>query len=477
MSNHVEKHVRNLAAAVANVLLTGFVAGSVIFGSTSAHAANTAVKRKDFVTWVSWQENESIKRMFANISSPDSARGSVMASPERHEPNYFFHWTRDAALTMGEVLDLYDRAIGSDRTRIKKMMLEYVDFSRSNQLSNALTGLGEPKFNPDGSPFMGGWCRPQNDGPALRAMTLTRFANRIIDDGEIAYVRSKLYDNQIPAHTVIKADLEFVAHNWRTPNCELWEEVEGQHFYNRMVQRKSLVEGAKLARKLGDLGAAAYYDQEAQALGLELAKHWDDKVGAFIPTIQQTGGLQGKTSGLDSSTILAVLHTTYDGTELISYTDPKFISTLVALTESFRPLYPINAAASGLPGVAIGRYPEDVYGGTHFNYGNPWILLTAAFATASYKISGELTKAGQDVQAREWFAAGESFLDRVRVHGNPDGSLSEQIERTSGYMTGARELTWSHAETLHAIAARASLLGKTQPLKLAPAAGIQKRLK
>jgi glucoamylase len=444
------------------------VAMLVVMSVSFGFEAKATQKRKDFVSWVSWQENESIKRLFNNISSPGTARGSVMASPERVAPNYFFHWTRDAALTMSEVIDLYDRSEGNDRSRIKSMLLEYVDFSRANQLTNALTGLGEPKFNPDGTPYMADWCRPQNDGPALRAMTLTRFANRLLDDGELDYVRTKLYDNEIPAHTVIKADLEFVSHNWRSPNCELWEEVAGHHFYNRMVQRKSLIEGAKLARKLGDTGAAAFYEQEAQNLGIELAKHWDEKVGAFIPTLVWTGGLQGKTSGLDSSVILAVLHTTYDGTELISVTDPKFISSLTVLTERFRGLYPINSSAAGLPGVAIGRYPEDVFGGTHFNYGNPWILLTAAFATSAYNISAELEKAGQETQAQEWFKKGESFLDRVRVHGNPDGSLSEQIERTSGYMTGARELTWSHAEVLHAIASRSKILGSFQPLTLAP---------
>ncbi|RYZ76521.1 MAG: hypothetical protein EOP05_04760, partial [Proteobacteria bacterium] len=106
-----------------------------------------------------------------------------------------------------------------------------------------------------------------------------------------------------------------------------------------------------------------------------------------------------------------------------------------------------------------------------------WILLTAAFASSSYKIAGELLKAGQDVQAKEWFLKGESFLDRVRIHGNPDGSLSEQINRDNGYMMGARELTWSHAETLHAIAARASVTGGLKSLKLAPPMAVQSAAK
>ena len=35
----------------------------------------------------------------------------------------------------------------------------------------------EPKFTiPDGNPYTGGWCRPQTDGPALRAMALSKWA-------------------------------------------------------------------------------------------------------------------------------------------------------------------------------------------------------------------------------------------------------------------------------------------------------------
>jgi glucoamylase len=39
-------------------------------------------------------------------------------------------------------------------------------------------------------------------------------------------------------------------------------------------------------------------------------------------------------------------------------------------------------------------------------------------------------------------------------HRNPDGSLSEQINRDSGYMQGAVNLTWSHASFLTAKMAR-----------------------
>ena len=38
-----------------------------------------------------------------------------------------------------------------------------------------LSGLGEPKFEADGSAFVGSWGRPPRDGPALRAITLMAY--------------------------------------------------------------------------------------------------------------------------------------------------------------------------------------------------------------------------------------------------------------------------------------------------------------
>ena len=39
--------------------------------------------------------------------------------------------------------------------------------------------LVEPKFViPEGTPFTGGWCRPQNDGPGLRSITCMAYASK-----------------------------------------------------------------------------------------------------------------------------------------------------------------------------------------------------------------------------------------------------------------------------------------------------------
>lgn len=403
-------------------------------------------------TWLKTQERISTEKLIANISPTDGSRGAVIASPERSSPNYYYHWVRDAALTMDVVLDLYDRAAKSEKSALREVIVDYLRFSRGNQLTLTKTGMGEPKFNVDGTAFDGDWCRPQNDGPALRAVTLTRFARRLLDEGDVAFVRSEIYDGKIPTESVVKADLEFVAHHWRKKNCDIWEEVEGDHLYTRLAQHRAMEEGAALATELGDSGAAHFYRVQAAEIRVELAKHRDTARGLLIPTLNRSGGLETKTSDIDSQVILGVLHGSG-----ISITDPVTISTLKIHTDTFANLYAINAMP-GARGVAIGRYPEDTYSGGSEKRGHPWVLITAGFATAHYTLAAAASGSGDFVKARAEVARGDEFMERVRLHANPDGSLSEQMHRDSGYMISARDLTWSHAEVIRAAHARSAVI-------------------
>lgn len=63
---------------------------------------------------------------------------------------------------------------------------------------------------------MGGWCRPQTDGPGLRSAALILFANALLDAGQTDYVNN----NVVPR---IKFDLDWVHGNWRSDGCDLWE--------------------------------------------------------------------------------------------------------------------------------------------------------------------------------------------------------------------------------------------------------------
>lgn len=414
----------------------------------------------DFEAWLQAQEKISTERMLRNVSPPDAAPGAVVASPEKLYPNYFFHWTRDAALTMNTVVSLWQSATPQIKLNVPPTLRQslfdritaYVSFSRQNQLTPTRSGIGEPKFYANGTAFNEDWCRPQNDGPALRAVTLIRFANLMLDRGEDLYVKTQLYDGRTPSQSVIKTDLEFVSNHWRDHNCDIWEEVDGEHFYNKIASRRALQDGAALATRLGDVGAAAWYTAQAQQIEPSIQQHFDAARNIFIPTINRVAGIWYKHSGLDSQVILGVLHA--GGFQFI---DPRILQTMKLQTESFRNLYPINKV--GVSGVGIGRYPEDVYDGDKFQGGNPWVLNTAAFATAYYHAAKESLDNGQRDQAKRFVAMGDEFMKRVQYHANPDGSLSEQIDRNTGHMTSARDLTWSHSEVIVAIWGRRAVVG------------------
>ncbi len=443
--------------------------------------------------WIERETRISCQNLFLNISPPGTSRGAVVASPSKVAPNYFFHWIRDAALTMDAVLGTDARATSeSERARIRTAMLEYVDFSRSNQLGGSVPG--EPKYEVDGKAFTGPWGRPQNDGPALRAVTLARFAEKLLGEGAEAYVRERLYDGKFPSDSVIKTDLEFVAHHWRDAAVDLWEEVRGQHFYTRVVQRRALLDGARLADKLGDGGAAKFYREQATLLEAELAKHWDAGRGYVVATLDYEGGDRGKHSNIDSAVILGILH----GQTADAFMSPVrdiYLATAEKMRLAFNQSYSINGRVTDFEGArietAIGRYPEDVYDGlTIEGKGNPWVLATNAFAEYCYRVAStyfsqghiEVTElglpflhsmapgvtlhAGEKLTASDArFGAvlaglresGDAFLRRTRLHANPDGALSEQINRENGYMQGARDLTWSYASFITAGQQRALL--------------------
>lgn len=426
------------------------------------------------------QEQRSIEYLLRNISPPGAARGAVVAASSKHDPDYFYHWIRDAALVMDVIVSLYqDEKEPAQKARYAALLDAYVDFSRRNQLTpNPSGGLGEPKFNADGSAFTGSWGRPQNDGPALRAVTLTRLALSWLEEGKEALVRKKLYEAEIPARTVIKADLEFVSQHWRDTCFDLWEEISGHHIYTRMVQRRALVEGASLATRLGDVAAAGWYLKQARELEGEILKHWDSGRGLFVPTLNRNAGVDYKHSGIDASVLLGPLHgATEDG--FLPVTDDRMLATFAKVKRAFRDLYPINK--NGTPGVAIGRYPEDRYDGYGTaGQGNPWILLTLGFgeflfrAANQFEAKGKIaisatnegffrdlgvraavgeTLSGVELKAvlAKLRASGDAYLARVRYHGSHEGRFAEQINRHTGYQQGAEDLTWSNAAFLTAL--------------------------
>lgn len=446
--------------------------------------------------------------LLENIATADhvfhkKSDGGVMASepgvvlaaaplPISHfSQDYTFHWMRDAALSMQVILQLAKEASPQDKPAYEILLKNYVAFESRAQHQPSKPGedtLGQPKFNIDGTVWDEHWGRPQNDGPALRAMTLMQIQ---------AYFASKAGNHVsegVPL-VAIKNDLDYVCETLNAPTYDLWEEVQDtDHFYTRMVQRKSLLLGADFMRSFHSNEAAKQYAETATTLTNQLIAHWNESLGAYTETLDQ---LNQKGGGLDSSVLLGVLHGQpgLDDDEPLSLADPKVMSTVAHLRLAFAALYPINASHLHAP--LMGRYPTDIYDGDQFVHGNPWVLITNALAEYDYRLAAFYLRHGNiDVTAtnriffealmgrKHWraqvvkssssefrelvdalVAEGDQLLLTVKKYQQtyPDGStlhFSEQIDRERGVPVSAPDLSWGYASFLTALHAREAALGR-----------------
>lgn len=368
------------------------------------------------------------------------ARGSVLASPViadwNPEPDYFFHWVRDSAIVMRTVVELVaDAPSETERerwtrhfndfvyfslalTRIngadypsppEKTRLEFHKFLRPHGEIDALTGdavLGEPRFNPDGSPDVLRWSRPQYDGPALRALACLQFATT----GEAVSEAGR---------ELLHRDLDFTSRYAGAACIGPWEEADenAHHYYVALVQLGALVLGRTFLNAPGA-------EEQLRAL---LDRHWstDSEVYAAIWPFRG----RGRDDLIDSACLLGVLDADLpDGRHSVD--DPRVWQTLAALEDLFAREFPIN---SGRKAPALGRSRQDRYFG-----GNAWYVTTLAAASLCYRRAARARDANL-------IARGDAFMSTARDFTPPDGHFSEQIDRTSGAPTSARDLTWSYA--------------------------------
>jgi len=105
-------------------------------------------------------------------------KGGVLASPDTDVNgggSYYYHWARDGALSMRAFMELNDYDLSKIDVHMKSYV-SWVNRIHSEQDPNSVDIRGEVKYNlPNGDVYTGAWCRPQNDGPALRAITLIKY--------------------------------------------------------------------------------------------------------------------------------------------------------------------------------------------------------------------------------------------------------------------------------------------------------------
>ncbi len=126
---------------------------------------------------------------------------------------------------MDMIVSQYSDATGAESEKYERMMWKYATFSRDNQRKGgcqpyvpgnceAVGGPGEPKYEVNGEVYKAPWGRVQNDGPALRASAIMRFVGVYLAKGGNKERVRELYDSRMPTDSVIKTDLEYVAHHW-----------------------------------------------------------------------------------------------------------------------------------------------------------------------------------------------------------------------------------------------------------------------
>lgn len=159
-----------------------------------------------------------------------NGNGAVIASPDGAVPlggSYRYHWSRDGALSMRAWFETMRYTSGA--VAMIKQYIVFLDAAHNQTDPNGINVLVEPKFELNGQVFTGGWCRPQNDGPGVRATTLIIFANFLAQQGQLQFVQQYLWtgNDNIKQGGIIKRDLDWIAQGgWSTNTCDLWEEVQ-----------------------------------------------------------------------------------------------------------------------------------------------------------------------------------------------------------------------------------------------------------
>ncbi|KAF8605202.1 hypothetical protein BDV93DRAFT_522069 [Ceratobasidium sp. AG-I] len=456
--------------------------------------------KDDLRNWIAGEADFGNRKIFDQLGpTAGAAEGLVIAAPSKDHPNYFYTWTRDSAIVTGTIVD---RLLAGEIELEAALRLYAYSQAGLQRLCNpsgcpTTGGLGEPKFNVDGTAYTGSWGRPQRDGPALRAITLIRFANYLLDrgtDADRAFVSRFLYNQDTSSgNSVIKNDLEYTSHDCFQFSFDLWEEVQDLHFFTLLSCRKALEVGAALALRLNDPGAAGWYTQQSSALtSLLLDPSFRFPDGSYRAYAGKHDNTKNR-RGVDSAVLLGILAAGDAGDEDFGPTAPAVLASIKVYTDSFRGLYSIASSdgqKKGTDPVPTGRYPEDKWDGYETNdntMGNPWYICTVAIPHLVDLALAEFVSAGQikvtdvslpffkqfgSVGANDVLHRGsaefnstirgmrtwsDGFYSILRQFQGPGGLLYEQFNKDSGKPQGAPNLTWSFGAFANAARARHSL--------------------
>ena len=412
----------------------------------------------------------SLPRLACNLSN--GVPGSIIASPQTNNPNYYFHWIRDSALVahaLGRLLPYLKQT--ASESRIREFIEDYTAFSATLQDTPTPYGFGEVRFNPDGSVDRSSWPRPQFDGPALRAIGILDYLERNHWDLDSKTVNAM--------ESIVRKDLDGIVEHRNERGFDLWEYSSGFHFYTRLVQEGALIRGIGYFKNR----SSSQWKDATRELREQLQLHWHPESGTIgddlsvEPNRDYDGNeIASDSSAFSTSVALAVNHAmlseqTYDNL------DKRVWSSLWKQQEYFLDNFGFNANRK--LGGGIGRGPGDDYYG-----GNAFFFMTAAFAEHDFRVASRLNrKAGILIAEKErlpvlkhvlglsvkegtrfhlpnrmlanaFAREGEAFLETILDVIPADGAMAEQFSKDDGSPVSANDLSWSYASVLTAILER-----------------------
>ncbi|TVY31104.1 Glucoamylase [Lachnellula hyalina] len=467
------------------LVLAGTLVLQTVFGlpdPSRVKERDAEILKRSVDSFIATESPIALSELLCNIGAdgacaPGAKSGIVIASPSQDNPDYFYTWTRDSALTFKCIVDTFINSYSSSlQTEIENYISAQAYLQTVSNPSGDLSsgGLAEPKFNVDETAFTGSWGRPQRDGPALRATALIAYSKWLINNGYTSTATSLVWP-------IIQNDLSYVTQYWNNTGYDLWEEVSGSSFFTIAVQHRALVEGSALATQLGK--SCTYCDSQAPQILCFLQSFWGSSQGYILANINENNGRTGK----DANTLLGSIHT-FDpaaGCDASTFQpcSDRALANHKVVTDSFRSIYTINSGIAEGVAVSVGRYAEDSYQG-----GNPWYLNTLAAAEQLYDALYTWNKQGsitvtatslaffQDLSSSvtagtysstsstytTLYNAAKSYADGyvniVATYAQSNGSLAEQFSRSTGAPLSARDLTWSYASFLTAAARRAGVV-------------------
>jgi len=366
--------------------------------------------------------NELCDKLLENLEHSEIIPGCIIASPSKNDPDYFYHWARDSALTCSTILKILNWSYldPNHKLRFEKVLHNYILFEKHFIKCNY--NLGEPKYHVDGRLFTEPWGRPQNDGPALKILLSVNLYKYFYSNKMLL---EKLYNKDISKPSIIKSNLEYLCNNYNQPSFDLWEEVLGFHFYTSYNQYLALLKGSKLALELEDIHAYKYYLEIAEKIKNEILtkffinnKFYSNLDKDFNPIREY-----------DSANILLLTQNNREDIEEL-LTNNLLISNIDNGIIKYKEYYLLN---KDLETPWIGRYFNDTY-----YEGKPWILLTASLGQFYKLFNDDLKNHNKIIEIK----------NKLKNYWIIFKNFAEQVDTNDLKPISADHLTWSYCEVL-----------------------------